>query len=211
MKSFGWIAVPLAMIFGLGITRLLTSGVAVFKTRERAQTDWVPIAWAACTFVLLLQYWWAVIELTALIEIWSLGKFLLLLGLVLFLFVAAALVLPVKGLRKGRSLSESFNRDGRWALCFLSGYFLLAMATNWLIWGVSPISLSGGLLVILALLPLAFLVIPSRRAREVITILFCFFEHLDELGPFTQVLLMGTISQLRSPARTVSASRLFPA
>jgi hypothetical protein len=172
LKAFGWIAVPLAMIFGLGITRLLMSGVAVFRSRGRAELDWIPIAWAACTFILLLQYWWAVIELTALIEIWSLEKFLLLLGLSLLLFVAAALVLPHKGLRKGRSLSESFNRDGRWALCFLSGYFLLAMATNWLLWDVSPISLPSGLMFILALLPLAFLVIPSRRGREVITVLF---------------------------------------
>lgn len=172
MNAFGWIAVPLAMIFGLGITRLLTAGVAVFKTRERAQLDWVPIAWAACTFILLLQYWWAVIELTTVVEVWTLGKFLLLLSLALFLFVAAALVLPHKGLRKDGDLSESFKRDGRWALCFLSGYFLLAMLTNWVIWGVSPIAFWGGYLMVQILLPLAFLAVPSRRARETITILF---------------------------------------
>ena len=102
------------MIVGLGVTRLLTSGVAVFRSRGSARLDWVPIAWAACVFIWQIQYWWAIIELADLHETWTLGDFLILLGLALLLFIAAALVLPHSELLDGSDLGESFKRDGRW-------------------------------------------------------------------------------------------------
>ena len=160
------------MILGLGVARLLTSGVAVFRSRGSARLDWVPIAWAICVFIWQLQYWWSVIELAGLIETWTLGDFLILLGHALLLFVAAALVLPNSELPEGADLRESFKHDGRWALLFLSAYFFLALLTSWHFWGDSPLSFVGGLMAVLFVLPLAFLSISSRKAREVITVLY---------------------------------------
>jgi hypothetical protein len=34
------------MILGLGITRLLSSVVEVFRSRHRAELDWVPFVWS---------------------------------------------------------------------------------------------------------------------------------------------------------------------
>ena len=56
MDSFRWISVTFSMILGLGVARLLTSGVALFKSRETAHLDWVPIVWAASIFLWQLQY-----------------------------------------------------------------------------------------------------------------------------------------------------------
>ena len=67
------------------------------------------------------------IECTSLVRTWTPLQFLALLGFPLVLFVAAALVLPLTELQSGDTLAASFERDGRWALLFLSVYFFLAV------------------------------------------------------------------------------------
>ena len=172
MDSFRWIAVVLSMILGLGITRLLSASVAVFRSRTHSRLDWVPLVWAGCIFMWQLQFWWAIIELPALVKTWSVGYFLTLVTLTLLLFVSAALVLPPLELKDGESLQDSFERDGRWSLLSLSAYFLLALAVDWVFWHVSPFSNGGGLLVPLMILPLVFLWTKSRRVQEAITLLY---------------------------------------
>lgn len=172
MDSFRWIAVTLSIILGFGVTRLLSGGVAMFRSRTIARLDWIPLVWAGCVFFWQIQYWWAIIELPRLIETWHLGQFMILLGLALVLFVTAALVLPPSELNKGEKLADAFKRDGHWALPCLSIYFVIAMMADWHFWNVSPFSYLGALLGGLILLPLLFIAISSRKVKVVITILF---------------------------------------
>lgn len=172
MDSFRWISVLLSMVIGLGITRLLSSAVAVFRSRGYAHLDWVPIAWSASIFLWLIQYWWALIELAGMHETWLLVEFLGLLGLALVLFVSAALILPSSELKKGDSLAASFKRDGRWALVLLTTYFWFTPVANWHFWGISPLQLRDNLEIILGVLLLVFLRISSRKGKEVITVLY---------------------------------------
>jgi len=172
MDSFRWISVAMSMLLGLAVARLLSSGVAVFVSRRHSRLDWVPLAWAACIFIAQLQYWWAVIDLASIDQVWTIGKFLLLVGLPLLLFVAAALVLPHEGLQEKSDLREWFNRDGRWALLFVSAYYALAVVVDWVLWNDSPFTTWVALDVVLVVLPIAFLARPSRRVREAITLLF---------------------------------------
>ena len=143
MDSFRWIAVALSMILGLGVTRLLSAFVAVFRSRRHSKLDWIPLAWAGCIFLWQLQFWWAIIELPGLIRVWTLGSFLTLVCLTLLLFVSAALVLPSSELAEKDSLAASFDRDGRWSLVSLSAYFVLAVVADWVFWNVSPMSRWG--------------------------------------------------------------------
>lgn len=172
MESFRWIAVVLSMILGLGVARLLSSVVEVFRSRNHAQLDWIPLVWAGCLFLWQLQFWWGIIELPGLIQAWTIGSFLTLVSLTLLLFVSAGLILPSARLEKGESLRVSFERDGRWALVSLSAYFAVALFTDWLLWNVSPISSWGAFLIALILLPLVFNLSRSRRVQEVITVVY---------------------------------------
>jgi len=171
VNSFRWIWIAPSIILGLGLTRLLSAVVAAFRSRGHATLDWVPFGWAGCIFVWQVQYLWAVIELPNLVQTWTLLEFLMLLGLSLLLFVAAALVLPPTELAPGESLTESFRRDGRWALLCLSGWACNAIVVNWYLFDIALLSHPTALLTVEAALPLAFLAIPSRRAREGITLL----------------------------------------
>lgn len=170
LNSFRWIWVAPSIILGLGVTRLLSDAIIVFRSRSRAPVDWVPLVWAGCIFVWQVQYLWAVIELPNLSETWTLIHFLLLLGLSLLLFIAAALVLPDSQLKEGESLADYFRQDGRWALVALSAWGCNAIVANRVLFNMSPLSYEAGLLTALVVLPAAFLATPSRRAREAITV-----------------------------------------
>lgn len=172
MDSFRWIAIALSMILGLGVTRLLSGSIAVFRSRTHSKLDWIPLAWAGCIFLWQLQFWWAIIELPGLVKVWTLGYFLTFVGLTLLLFISAALVLPPTELSRDESLSAAFERDGRWSLVSLSAYFVLALVADWCFWHASPISLGGASLAGLIALPLVFLRSKSRRMQEIVTLLY---------------------------------------
>ena len=172
IDSFRWITVVLSIILGLGITRLLSSVIAVFRSRLHSKIDWMPLTWAACIFLWQLQFWWAIIELRTLVASWTVVSFLSLVSLTLLLFVAAALVVPLSELREGERLRDSFERDGRWALLALSAYFALALLTDQLLWKLPLLSVKAGMLAALAFLPIVAFLTPSRRAQEIIAVIY---------------------------------------
>jgi hypothetical protein len=63
------------------------------------------------------------------------------------------------------------NPEIRGFLVALSAYHDVGILAHWLLWGILPVSLWGGLLVLLAVLPLAVVRTPSRRVRAAVTIL----------------------------------------
>jgi len=163
MDTFRWVAVGLSMILGLGVTRLLTSAVTVFRSRHHAEIHWIPFVWAASIFVLQVQFWWAVIELAQLIEVWTLTGFLLLLSIPLLLFAAAAMILPLKELGAGESLLSEFHRDGRWGLSCLAAYAALAAIIDFYLFDVWDPTSADLYLAGEFVLPLAFLLTPRHR------------------------------------------------
>lgn len=173
MTSFTWITASLGMILALGMTRLLTSSVALFRARKHAKLDWIPFVWAGCIFYLLLQFSWASQSLGPVAKSWTFDLFFSLFLLSLILFLAAALVLPSDGLKPGEDLRASFESDGRWALSLLAAFEALSMIANWYFWDALPFTGLAAINIVLTALPLMYLLAEhSRRARAVITILF---------------------------------------
>lgn len=160
------------MILGLGITRLLSTVLALFRSRRELKGDWIAFAWALCIFIQQLQYWWAIMELPTLVHSWSLWSFLLLVTLTLLLFAAADLILPPPVPSTMTDLPDAFERNGKWALVALGGYFLLAMIANWVLWGVSPFSLTGADNVAQMILPFIVVRSRTRMVRVAITVAY---------------------------------------
>jgi hypothetical protein len=172
VDSFRWIAVALSMLLGIGVTRLLAAGVSVFRSRTHARLDWIPLVWAVCVFLWQIQFWWAIVELGSIVEVWTLDRFLLLVALALSLFVAAALVLPPNELAPGDDLRASFERDGRWALVALSIYFVLALLVDWKLWSISPWSVEGAYLAALIVLPIVAIAARRRRTQALVALAY---------------------------------------
>jgi hypothetical protein len=172
MNSFQWVTSALQIVLALGLTRLLASWVALFRSRRRAHLDWMPIVWSVNAFFALLEFSFAIQGLGSMIETWSFPRFLQLLFLAMVLFVASSLILPNAELHTGESLTTSFELDGRWALAFLAGYETLTNVANWYFWQASPISLIGGINAVLAAMAISFLLLQARSGKVVVTLVF---------------------------------------
>jgi hypothetical protein len=73
MTVFEYLAAVFALILGLGVTRLLGSGVEVFRRRRESQLSWIPFAWAALIFATQMQFMWGVFELSQILTGWTRG------------------------------------------------------------------------------------------------------------------------------------------
>jgi len=162
MELFSSISVMFSIILGLGIANLLNSLVAMFRSRGHGRLHWMPLAWAACIFILQIQFWWAVIELRTLLTGWTFPQFLLLAAIPLLLYLAAALVIPDHPLTGTQKLLDEFHRDGQWALVALSLYALDAALIDHLFWNIPLTSWSMALLGAEFILPI--LNLATRRA-----------------------------------------------
>jgi hypothetical protein len=72
--------------------------VTAFKARRQTPPDWLPLILAGVVLGELLQFWWAIAEL-ATIKSWSLPAFTFLVGLIMALFLATALIVPAESHR----------------------------------------------------------------------------------------------------------------
>lgn len=147
---FHWLVVPISIVLGLTIARVLLGYVNAFKARAHLRFDWLPLAFAGAILGEALQYWWAMLELAEL-KSWSLPAFTLLFVMVMVLFIAAALIIPAE---TDVDMRAAFERDGRWALVALASFHVLAIVANGWLWGVSIFTSVQGLLMVLAALSL---------------------------------------------------------
>ncbi len=171
MDTFRWIAVVVSMILGLGVARLLTGVVAVFRARDRAALDWLPLVWAAAIFIQQIAFWWSLEDAAGRVTTWTLPTFLLLVTLVLALFLAAALVLPANDMAEGDSLRAMFEKDGRFALLALGAFNAVVILANWVIWREDPLSESVRLNVALTVVPVAGF-LGSRRIQAIAAVVY---------------------------------------
>lgn len=167
--SFQWIQGALGIITGLAMTRIAVSVSHMFIGRKQVRLDWIPFAWAASIFFLLLQFSWSFVALDGRVERWSFAIFLSLLCFVLTLFVAAALVLPNSESQAGGDLRDWHRAHGRWAMLFVAVYVLLAYPFNWYFLRSSPLENPASL--IIASLALTAFVTVSRRVLATVTAL----------------------------------------
>lgn len=69
MTPFEYFSLAISFIVGLGITRLLSSVVFVFRRRRRMSLSPGPLLWGASILFLHLQYWWSIFQLRELVTL----------------------------------------------------------------------------------------------------------------------------------------------
>ncbi|WAC00685.1 hypothetical protein OSW16_15675 [Pseudomonas putida] len=172
MSNFPIVATVLSMILGLSVTRLLLGALTVFRIRRSAAPDWVALVWAVMLFTTQMDFWWAVNALPQVRATFSFQEFLLLVLLALSLFVSSALMLPSRSEDEVGGLRLYFEQDGRYALLFLSGFYLLGFIVNMLLFGASPLALWGAFDVMMIVIPLCVFAARSRKAYSLLTVAY---------------------------------------
>jgi hypothetical protein len=171
MDKLHWVTSTLGIVLALGLTRLLASGVTLFRARGQAAFDWVPIVWAVCIFMMLLQFSWALLYLGSVDRDWTFVRFLVPLAEVTLLFVAAALILPTE-LKPGDDLRALFERDGRWAIAVIAAYKAIAIGLNWWTFNAWPLSNDRIINAVLVVSAVAFVLVRRRWMEWAATTVF---------------------------------------
>jgi hypothetical protein len=90
---FVHIRIPLGLVIGLGITRILMGFAGLIQHPKRAKLSLIHLLWASSILVELVLFWWWEFELH-LLKDWSFGIFFFLIGYAVSLFLLAALLFP---------------------------------------------------------------------------------------------------------------------
>ncbi len=125
MSPFEYVSVLISIIYGLGITLVLT-GVAELISRWKTIVPFLPyFIWIALVFVLHIYEWWEHYALRS-ISSWSLPLFLFVILYPILLFILANLLFPTKWSKKGIDLKEFYFAT--YSKFFLGTIFLAALA-----------------------------------------------------------------------------------
>ncbi|MBP1849841.1 hypothetical protein [Rhizobium halophytocola] len=134
--------------------------------------DWVPLAWSSILFIMQLQYWWAINQLSALRQTFAFSEFIFLVLMTLMLFVTAALILPSRGEDEDQGLRVYFEQDGRFALISLTAFLLFGLVVN--VFGFqSPLETAWAITdVPMIILPALAFFLRDRKYYAVITAIY---------------------------------------
>lgn len=124
MSQFEIIAITLSFIVGLGIAQLLTSFSEAIRSRFEHPLHWMPFAWSVPILLFSVQYWFGLFDLDTTLGDWNWFWYLQMLAMAMALFMAAALILPVRESAAQGGLAKDFATHGRYALLALIVYLL---------------------------------------------------------------------------------------
>lgn len=108
MTNFEFVSVLLAIVVGLGITRILSDLASLLEHRASIVLDGVPLVWSANVLGFHLIYWWVVVGNWRSQGTWSFVGFSALFAYGVALYFCAALILP-RAREGGASLAARFE------------------------------------------------------------------------------------------------------
>ena len=117
MTEFELLAIPISLVLGLGITKMLSALAIAIRNRKQLRFHWLPVAWAAWIFLVCVQFFFYMWDLYEMELPFTWSVFGPLLWHCILLFLAAGLILPGPGVREvPDTLLDDFQQHGRLAL-----------------------------------------------------------------------------------------------
>ncbi len=107
MSPFEYVSVLISIIYGLGITLVLTGVAELIRRWKTSRPFWPYFIWIALVFVLHIYEWWEHYALR-LFPSWSLPMFLFVILYPILLFILANLLFPLKWSKKGVNLKAFY-------------------------------------------------------------------------------------------------------
>ena len=108
MSDFEFVSVVLAIVIGLGMTRVLSGLASVLEHRATLRADWISLTWAVTVLLWQIVYWLGTVNSYRERAVFTVASFGLLLLAAVCLYFAAALVLPSK-IGPGTDLRQHYD------------------------------------------------------------------------------------------------------
>ena len=165
LGSFKHVLVPIGVVIGLAVARLMTATGQYLQQRQRVRFSVGHAIWCAFLFLWLVGLWWTVWGLRrADADVWTYFALMFLLIGPCLLYVAVTLVVPDVPVEGELDLATSFETLGRpFFLCLAGVVVWLVLAEVWLLrepWFLVPKRMLQGCGLFLFALGVA---VPSRR------------------------------------------------
>ena len=141
MSEFEVLSIPVSLIVGLGITRILGGLINLVRARENTLLHWVPITWAISILLYCVGYFNILYDLSVRADSWTWVWYGPVLIQTMFLFLSAGLVFPRDPTDQVPDLMADFRKHGRLSLIPLglllgtASYFNVLQGGVWLHWG----------------------------------------------------------------------------
>ena len=181
MTIFEFVSVAISIVLGLGVARLLSAGLDLFRHRHSTTLHWSPLVWAALIFWTQLEFWWSLFFVSQNLEVWTHTDFLGTIAFTVALFAAGSLVLPAEWKAEPLDLLAFFQSEGRWGVAAFGLALVMAFPLNYRLFGV-PLLMPMNLLIVAEIVAIAALVFrPTRRKTAWLTLVFMLL-HLGVLS-----------------------------
>ncbi|MHC5063665.1 MAG: hypothetical protein ACYTG5_06800 [Planctomycetota bacterium] len=123
--AFKHIVVPIGVIIGLGVARIVGAVSEYIQKRDRVRFSSIHAVWAAALFLTFVMLWWTLWGLRSTEEsLWSFFTLIYLLTGPVLIFVPSILMLPEVPDSGELDLARIFDRVGRPFFLCLAGYSL---------------------------------------------------------------------------------------
>lgn len=99
----------MAIVVGLGITKILSDVASIFEHRSVVVLDGIPLLWAFNVLCQHLLYWWVVVGNWRNAETWSFAGFGALFAYAVALYFSASIILP-RATESGVDLATRFEK-----------------------------------------------------------------------------------------------------
>jgi hypothetical protein len=94
MSDFEFVSIILSIVVGLAITRILSGLASLIEFRKVLRIHWLTVGWAVLVLLILVVYWFAIVNVWRDRVQWTFGNLGILLVMAITLYFWAALVLP---------------------------------------------------------------------------------------------------------------------
>ncbi len=145
MSEFEVLTIPLSLILGLGVTRVLGGLIQAIRHREEASLHWIPILWGFSILVFAVGYFNVLYEIDQRDPIWTWYYYGPNLIYSVLIFLGAGLIFPDEIVGRPRDMLDDFYRHGRLALVPIGALLATAPLFNKVVVGL-PWTYFGNLL-----------------------------------------------------------------
>jgi hypothetical protein len=129
MSHLEYLVALLSIIVGLGLTDLAQSLRELVRPRRTVDWHWLPLVWAAFTFLVAVQVWW---NSFGLLQEATAENFLSLLITFLLLYLSCAFALPDPDWEQPRAASGSVGgENGEWEPLDLEAFYFSEAHRRW--------------------------------------------------------------------------------
>jgi len=129
MSPFEYLLPLISIIVGLAIADLATSLHRLLRARRRVKWDWLPLATALLTLVLVLNVWWEFYQAEAM-SVYTVAEFFPVMTTLIILFLINAAALPDRVPAEGIDLRAFYESNSPYLWLLFAVYMALAIVLN---------------------------------------------------------------------------------